>query len=224
MSWDYPVYTPAAAKSDGTDVVRAREALSRDEALRVIAGNDPRPLLVVRECAVCNKTDNALLQPGIDNEKTILLSRWFHCVKVPVDVLQPDHPFNALFPDKKSEHLFVSARDGSAKVPLESDTSRVALWGAMTKILANAYAKDPAESAKEIAKVFDRLDILDERLRDLERSRDDLLETPGKLDRDRVKKFEKEIAEAKQETANALRSIDRIAKIELKPAKKRERS
>jgi hypothetical protein len=69
----------------------------------------------VRECKVCNKTDDALLRPGAQNERTILLSRWFHCVKVPVDVLQPDHPFNALFPDTKSEHLFVSAPTARAR-------------------------------------------------------------------------------------------------------------
>ena len=220
MAWDYPVYTPPAAKSDGTSVARAREALSREEALRVIAGDDPRPLLVVRECAVCNKTDNALLTPGADNERTILLSRWLHCVKIPVDVLQPDHPFNALFPDKRSEHLFVSARDGAEKIPLESATSRVELWDSMTKTIAAAYSKDPSESVKGIFKVFEKLDLLDGRMRDLERSRDELLETAGKLDKDKVKKLDKEIADTRKEIDSSFKTIDKLGKLDLKPPQK----
>jgi hypothetical protein len=184
----------------------------------VIAGKDPRPLLVVRECKVCNKTDDALLRPGAQNERTILLSRWFHCVKIPVDVLQPDHPFNALFPDTKSEHLFVSASDGSAKIPLESSTSRVELWASMTRTLAAAYEKDPSASTKDITRVLDKLDLLDERVSGLEKSRNDLLE--GKLDPRKLKKLEGEIDSVRKEIEKTLETIDRLSKYDLKPPSK----
>ena len=112
MKWDYPVYRDSTPKSDAT-TVKLRKALSFDEALRYVSGSDPRPLLVLRECKTCNKTDNALLKAGAsDNEKTILYSRWFHCVKLPVDVIQDDHPFNALFKDNNAPHFFVATRDG----------------------------------------------------------------------------------------------------------------
>ncbi|MFN0008891.1 MAG: hypothetical protein ACKVXR_13400 [Planctomycetota bacterium] len=186
----------------------------------MIAGNDPRPLLVVRECKVCNKTDDALLRPGAQNERTILLSRWFHCVKVPVDVLQPDHPFNALFPDTKSEHLFVSGTDGSAKIPLESSTSRVELWASMTKTLASAYAKDPSGSMKDITRVLDKLDLLDERVHGLEHSRNNLLETSGKLDTRKLKKLDGEIETVRKEIEKSLETIDRLSRYDLKPPSK----
>jgi len=174
----------------------------------------------VRECKVCNKTDDALLRPGAQNERTILLSRWFHCVKVPVDVLQPDHPFNALFPDTKSEHLFVSATDGSSKIPLESSTSRVELWASMTKTLTSAYSKDPSGSTKDITKVLDKLDLLDERLYGLQKNRDELLETSGKLDARKLKKLEGEIESARKEVEKSLETIDRLSKYDLKPPSK----
>lgn len=221
ISWDYPVYQATEPESGtGTAVARPREALSRDDALHAIAGKDPRPLLVVRECKVCNKTDDALLRPGAQNERTILLSRWFHCVKVPVDVLQPDHPFNALFPDTKSEHLFVSASDGTGKIPLESDTSRVELWASMSRALAAAYSKDPSTATKDITKVLDKLDLLDERVRGLEKSRDDLLETSGKLDERKVKKLDGEIEAIRKEIEKSIESIDRLSKYDLKPPSK----
>ena len=221
IAWDYPVYEVAEPESGtGTSVKRARERLPREQALRAIAGDDPRPLLVVRECKVCNKTDDALLRPGAQNERTILLSRWFHCVKVPVDVLQTDHPFNALFPDTKSEHLFVSAVDGTAKIPLESSTSRVELWDSMSKTLSAAYAKDPTGATKDITKVLDKLDLLDERVRGLERSRDDLLESSGKLDPKRLKKLEGEIDSTRKEIEKSLETIDRLSRYDLKPPSK----
>jgi len=220
IQWDFVVYTPDVQRSDGTSVKAAREALPADTAFRWIAGTDPRPLLVLRECPVCNKTDSALLRPGSDNERTIVLSRWFHCVKLPVDVIQPDQPFHALFPTNDAEHLFVCSVDGSSRIPLESDTSRPELWSAMSKVLAASYAKDPTSAAKEILHAHDKLDALDFHVRDLEKSRDDQIESAGHLDKDKVKKLEKELEATKKDLDDEKKSIDRLAKIELKPAKK----
>lgn len=220
MQWDCVIYTPEVARNDGTSVQAKREALPIETAFRQIAGTDPRPLLVLRECPFCNKTDNALLKPGGENERTIVLSRWFHCVKLPVDVIQPDQPFNALFPTNDAEHLFVCAVDGSNRIPLESDTSRPELWAAMGKVLAASYVKDPGATAKEILKANDKLDTLDSKIQDLERSRDALVENAGHLDKDKLKKVEKEIEVAKKELDDQKRAIERLAKLELKPAKK----
>lgn len=218
MQWDYAVHKVVEPEKTDATTVRLRQALSRDEALRAISGNDPRPLLVLRECAMCNKTDDALLTPGTDNEKTILLSRWFHCVKLPVDVLQKDHPFNALFPDKSSEHLFVSRRDGTGKIPLESATSRTELWAAMGNVLAESYAKDPAAATKEIAKALDRLDVLDKRVVELEKRKDDLMETESRPDHAKIKKVDGEIEDTKRELRTVLESIQKLTRIEPRPA------
>lgn len=43
--------------------------------MKAIAGDDSRPLLILRGYKVCNGTDDALLNGGIDNEKTLLLGR-----------------------------------------------------------------------------------------------------------------------------------------------------
>jgi hypothetical protein len=220
IQWDYAVAANEVAPSEGTSVKAARTALPVAEAFKRLAGDDPRPLLVVRECQVCNKTDNALLRPGMDNEKTIVLSRWFHCVKLPVDVVDPSEPFNALFPTNDAEHLFVASVDGSSRIPLESDTSRPELWSAMAKVLARNYKQDPSGVTKEILKLHDKLDLLDQKLVDLAKSRDDLVENPGRMDKDRLKKLEKEIQATTKELADQRKSIDKLSKIDLKPDKK----
>jgi hypothetical protein len=170
MGWDHSFYDRPSSQATG---VAERKVLTRAQALQALAGDDPRPLLVLRECPVCNRTDDALLTPGVDNERTILLSRWFHCVKLPVDVVKKDHPFNALFPERSSEHLFLAQRAGENRVALESTTSRAELWSAMGKLLAESYSKDPAASLREIQKSLERLDVLDRRLTELEKRQDD---------------------------------------------------
>jgi hypothetical protein len=218
LNWDCPVYQATESPSGENTTVKAkRQALAREDALRVLAGKDPRPLLVLRECSFCNKTDDALLTPGVDNEKTLFLTRWFHCVKLPVDVIQPDHPFNALFPDNDAEHLFVSAVDGSGKLPLEADTSRVELWTAMGNTLAAAYMRDPSAVYKDVHAAFDKLDTLDQKLLDLQGKRADLSESSSP-DSSKLKKLDGEIAHTMHEIAGRREEIERLCKIDLKPA------
>ena len=152
VEWTYPVYNVEQSQKTGSVAKLARRALSAEEAFRFVAGNDPRPLLVLRECLTCNGTDDALLSKGADNERTFLLSTWFHCVKLPVDVMQKDHPFYEMFGHDNVEHLFVSTRDGSLKVPLESDTSRTQLWDSMSQVLNASYTRDTQPVVKLMQK------------------------------------------------------------------------
>jgi hypothetical protein len=168
---------------------------------------------VLRECSRCNKTDRALLSPDTDNERTRLLSRWFHCVKLPVDVNEPDHPFHSLFASAEDGHLFVAQSDGSSKIPLEADTSRTELWGSMTRVLNAAYACDVSKVSRDIVRHFDRLDVLDPRLRDLQKRRDTLMQTPlvDPLD---VQKVKARLVEVEGEIAAEKAEIERLARIE----------
>jgi hypothetical protein len=217
IEWDYPVYAPKAEEKDGrTTAGTKRRALSREEAIKVIAGDDPRPLLVLRECKVCNGTDEALLKGGIDNEKTFLLSRWFHCVKLPVDVMEEDHPFHAVFVQEKApEHLFVCSIDGSNHDPLESQTSRTELWKSMRSLLALEYKKKPDAPLKSIAKLLDKMDTADQRLNQLMDRQNEILEEDGP-DSKKLPKLAKKIAKAEKERNKLNDDAIKAYKIELK--------
>jgi len=78
----------------------------------------------------------------------------------------------------------------------------------------------PSTATKDITKVLDKLDLLDERVRGLEKSRDDLLETSGKLDERKVKKLDGEIDAIRKEIEKSIESIDRLSKYDLKPPSK----
>ncbi|WP_145194831.1 hypothetical protein [Planctomycetes bacterium Poly30] len=183
--------------------------------MKAIAGNDPRPLLVLRECKVCNGTDDALLKGGVDNEKTFLLARWFHCVKLPVDVMEEDHPFHNAFTLEQPEHLFVCSADGSNHDPLESDTSRVKLWESMKGVIAKEYKGKPDSSVKKIAKIIDKMDVIDERYLDLKASHDAILEKDGPDSR-KLAKFVKEINKCESERLELSQEIEKATQLELK--------
>ncbi len=219
LRWNYPVHKLAApeAAEHGTSVEARRAALPREVALQVLAGDDPRPLLVLRECSVCNKTDDALLSRTENNERTLILARWFHCVKLPVDVVEPDHPFNSLFPTNDAEHLFVSAVDGSEKLPLESDTSRVSLWTAMEKTLAKSYDLDPSKAVKQVLHALDRVDQMETRIAELKVRKGELMETP-RVDPAKVRKTQAEIEELEKDAAEAREAIERLFEAKLRPA------
>lgn len=215
IAWEFPTYKVEEKATDGSTARRLRKALTAEEAFRVIAGTDPRPLLVLRECKTCNGTDDALLSKGADNERTSLMSTWFHCVKLPVDVLQPDHPFYELFGHDDVEHLFVALPNGSSKIKLQSDTSRTELWAAMGQLLSASYKKDTQPVIKQVRKTLDRMDVLDTRLTGLKEKRNDVIEKDGprsaKLD-----KVDAEIAQVTKEIDALKAEIAGATKLEFK--------
>ncbi|MBI5364922.1 MAG: hypothetical protein HZA53_17220 [Planctomycetes bacterium] len=216
MKWDHPVHSGNDAPRSET-AVAVKRALPLEVALQEIVGDDLRPLLVVRECSHCTGSDKALLLPGIDNERTILLARWFHCVKLPSDVTQPDHPFHALFSDNSSGHMFVCQVDGSGRLALESEVSRPELWGAMGRALGEAYGKDPTPTTREISRVLDRLDTLDARERELQKQRDELIESNVRVDRSKIEKAGEDIAEVQRDIARTQEAIEKLSKLNLVP-------
>jgi len=213
--WDYPTYKADEPVKSGSVAKAARRALSAEEAFSYVAGKDPRPLLVLRECLTCNGTDDALLSKGVDNERTFLLSTWFHCVKLPVDVMQKDHPFYEMFGHEDVEHLFVATRDGALKFPLESDTSRTQLWESMGRVLAATYKQDAQPVVKLMQKSLDRLDVLDDRLLDLRAKRNELLEEEGS-DSKKIAKIDREIEEAQKEITASLGELAKASRLEMK--------
>jgi len=218
IEWDYPVYVPPQDEADKgrTTAKVARRALSREEAIKYIAGDDLRPLLVLRECKVCNGTDEALLKGGVDNEKTFLMARSFHCVKLPVDVMEEDHPFHALFvQDKAPEHLFVCAVDGTDHDPLESQTSRTELWKSMRAMLVKEYKKSPDTALKSIARLMDKLDVADERFVELIDRQNEILEEDGPKSK-KLPKVAKKLAKAEKERKDLKADIEKAYEIDLK--------
>lgn len=207
IGWDYPVWKPAAPitpdpSKGGTVVVEREHALPLDQAMRLVVRDDGRPLLVMRECERCKGTDHALLSRSLDNEQTVLLTRWFHCVKLPPNVLEAEHPLTALFkPQKEGEripHLFFVDPDGSNKTPLPGDQSQTQLWETMFAYLERNYQGDAKKALKELRSLLNQFDKVDSQLTELRGRIDREVEKRGP-DSDRLQKLEAQVAKLEAE-------------------------
>lgn len=212
LAWDLPVPTASGRA--------AREPLAPESALDQLAGEDPRPLLILRECYVCLGTDDGLLsRRPAEDERTQLLARWFHCVRLPPDVLERDHPFRALFPNGTSDHLVLLTRDGSLRLALDSQASRTELWGAMGRVLRASRRSDPLTAVERIQELLGGLDELDEQeARFGERLRD--LELAARPEDRRPARVLERLARARAEREALLREIVEVSRLD--PAPERE--
>ena len=219
IDWDYPVYrAPDTDAAPGATVAeRARFALPLEQAFAYIAGDDPRPLVVLRECRVCSGTDDALLSAEPDNERTRLLLRWFHCVKLPADVMYDEnHPFHNLFAQgEDSPHLFVSDPDGKNFRPLESERSRTELWDALTEAIDRNYQKSPRASLKKLTKLLDQYDLVDRRIAEIEANIDSTIEKKGPR-ASKLRKLRRDLEEERAKMAKLDEEFAAALRLELK--------
>jgi hypothetical protein len=191
IDWDYPVYKLVDDSGAGSTVAKAkRQALSYEDAVAFLAGDDPRPLLVLRECLSCRGSDLALLRRELHNERTMLLTDWFHCIKLTPDVAERDHPFFALF--QEGEHVFLANADGSDRQGFDGVQSQKALWGALGKQLKSNYRGNADRAVKQVLSLLVEFDKLDEAEDILVMQLDRALEKVG-ADAEKTRKLQREI-------------------------------
>lgn len=138
------------------------------DALVALAGHDPRPLLVMRECNGCDRDDHKLMEKAQADDRTIVYARWYHSVRVSADVLKPDHPFHALFEGKTPPHMLVATLDGSLVTEIGARANLAQLCKNLAGVLRKAYKKDPDAAAKAMLALLDEFDRCDIGLSDTE--------------------------------------------------------
>lgn len=211
IDWDYPVWKPTPVQTTGDTVARTlRKALGLEEAFATVRNNDLRPLLVLRECNTCSGTEDALLSRMGGNDRTFLLSYWFHCVKLPPHVLESDHPFHNLFAGDSPPHLFMADCEGKNLIPLTGAQSRSELWEAMEQTLKREYKRDPRRALREIDKLLARYDHLDGMEMQHKEKLDEAIEKHGPNAR-RVHKLRAELSSIEKER-KAVESREKAAR------------
>ncbi len=219
IDWNHPIFQQAlGGEADVSRAVLQRQALSAEAAYAYLSQDDERPLLVLRECFTCNGTDDALLTRQADNERTMLMSRWFNCVKLPPDVLEADHPFHALFDSKDPGHLFLASPDGKLRVDLNGQQSRTELWKLMEEQLERAYLDQVKPKLKELQRLLNDFDELDADLLRLEIEIDDKIESGASASK--IEKLRRKLAKAENEKAEARARAIAVSAVKLRETKK----
>ena len=201
LEWDYPIFgfkKIKKAHESGTIAKSVERAIGRSVAFIDIAKGDLRPMLVLRECKLCNGTDDALLSSYESNEDILMMAKWFHCVKLPQTVLDETHPYHNLFNEKHPPHLFVSKWDGTAHIPLKGDLSRGELTDNLYAMLGMTYDGKAKPRVKKLKKLLYLYDMLDEKIQRLEITIDDELEQRGPKSK-KIKKYRSQLNKALKE-------------------------
>lgn len=187
MRWDHPVPI-------------GEEQLDFQSALKELRGDDPRPLLVLRDCDRCKGKDDALLSKTLNNERTLLFTQFFHCIKTDRRIVEEGHPWHALFAGDKPPHLFVSTWDGTNVMPLPGTQTQKKLWSTLTKVLSADYKKDARTAVRNWLRTLDKFDALESRKKELQRQLDEQLEKGKKK---RGKSIEKKLAKIRRDFDSA---------------------
>jgi hypothetical protein len=214
VDWRHPV--PPAPEGTGTYVV---SALPLVQALQVLWEDDERPLLVLRECSFCADTDQALVSRSLNNDRTLLLTKWFRVVRLPQHVTEPRHPFHNVFAGfsfKNAPHFYLLAHPWAQPVEFTGSPTQSNLWKGMYSVLAERYSRDAAKAVKEwlsLLNQFDRLDSL------MKSTQDELDATRAKEgpDSTRAKSLQKRLADARKEHTEALAREERVRDLGLLP-------
>jgi hypothetical protein len=220
IDWSYPVWKPEAALPQAGTVAKEQEhVLSSTEAYELISKGDQRPLLVLRECELCKGTDHALLSSTLNNEQTELLTHWFHCVKLPPNVLDADHPFHSLFAvaeGKRAPHLFFCDSDGSNRSELPGDQSQAELWRIMFSFLDREYEGNAKQAVKDLRSVLSQFDRVDAAENDVKSRIDKEIDKHGPRS-PRLVKLQADLADLQGERARLHKRADGLRQLALKP-------
>lgn len=220
IEWDYPVHGPVTPSGEGTSSGPQRKALPAADAFRSIAGDDPRPLLVLREFATFDDPGNEKLSLRLYTESTVILSHWFHCVRLPHHVLEEDHPYHALFTAENGSpaQLFLATADGSAVEVFDYRTSRADLGDDMLAMLEQTYTFNPEKNCEQLVKLLPKFDVVDAEIARLKEELDQAIEDDGPRG-NKARKVQSKLAKAQAEKASMLEQRSKLETVPLKVAK-----
>jgi len=196
IEWKYPVHAPSSGevRPDQTQGVSA--ALPLEESFRIMADGDLRPLLVLREFDSFEDPDSVKLSRKLYTERTVLLSHWFRCVRLPHQVVEADHPFHNVFAGKDPPRLLLANADGTGVVPFDFHSTRADLEKLMIQILEEHYATHPGKNVDSLLKLFQDIDQVEIKRQGLKEKLDRAIEQSGM---GKVRKVEQELKACEQD-------------------------
>lgn len=216
-AWESVLVMPPAAEGPTVAAARAK-ALPFADAVALLADGDPRPLLVLRESWPLGAADQVEMDRKLDNEKTILLAKWFRCVSVADSVRHADHPLHSLFTASPAPRLVLCAADGGHLTGFAGSENLSRLWAAMIDLLGRHVDGDCVAAVHEEMGILSRFDHLDSMETEFATRLDRLLESAAPSQRE-ITQLRARLAELQRERT-ALEALERkVMGLLAKPAK-----
>lgn len=198
--------------------VSAEVKLAQEDAIKHLRKDDPRPLLILRDCGGCANKEGDLLKRSLEDERFILGTGWFHCVKLPHEVIEEDNPLSALFTGNVPAHIVVATWDAEKIVPINRASAKE-MWTGMAKVLKQDYKKSPDKAMKGLQRMLIEFDKLDGRVAELEAQ---LAAREAKGQDARANKVRNELAELEKDRLELFAQEQKLRDLKLRPNPERD--
>ena len=199
-------------------ILSAEKKLELQEALKELRGEDPRPLLLLRDCDGCKNKEGDLLKRTLLDERLLLATGWFHCVRFSHDVVNPEHPFSVIFEHERHPHIAMASWDMKTFVQVPR-AGQKDVWKSMKRVIGKDYKKSPESAMKGLMKVLVEYDAIDDREEAL-KTQISTKKERGKTAR--VKILEKELATLAEEREELIEEEETLKDLGFKKIKERE--
>ena len=196
----------------------AEVSLEQQEAIKHLRKDDPRPLLILRDCEGCANKEGDLLKRSLEDERFILGTGWFHCVRLPHEVVEDDNVLSCLFQGSIPPHIIVATWDAETIVPINRASAKE-MWSGMERVLRKDYKKNAGKAMKGLQRLLVDYDKVDGRIAELE-AQLAAKEAAGK-DR-RAKKVRNEIASLEKERQELFAKEEKLRDLQLRPNPERD--
>ena len=153
-----------------SSVTRSVQVKDRASALRHMADDDLRPLLILRlthDTGNATKKVRKLLKAALASERFQLASHWFHCVLVTKEVMKKDHPYHCLWEGKSAARIILATADGKRVVRFLGNARQRVNWPDIAAVLKAAYEKNPTKAIRSRERLITAFDVLDAKISNL---------------------------------------------------------
>lgn len=209
---------------DHSSVTRSVQVKDQEAALRHLADDDRRPLLVLRlthDTAKATKKERKLLKAALASERFKLASHWFHCVQVTKEVLEKGHPYQCLYSGKNPPRIILASADGKKVVRFLGNARQRVNWADIATVLKNSYEKDPTKAIRGLERLMNTFDVLDAKVANLG---DQIALASEKNNTATLKMLKAKLAKAETERQKALVDERQLKDLGLKKELKAKKS
>lgn len=186
IDWTFPL-TPKSA-----------QPLSWERAVRALAGDDPRPLLVRRHAHAVELGQEARVEALLEQEEMRVVSRFFRCVDLPDATRNEKHPLSGLYVPDRAPLLFFTDADGNAPIGFSGLESSASIVDCAYAVLARNYEGNADRAVKGVRRLIEDYDRLLPRERELAAAVDDAIVEGGTTGKE-TKKLEQKLARVRKE-------------------------
>ncbi len=155
---------------DNSSVTKLVQVKDQAAALKHMADDDRRPLLILRlthDTGSATKKVRKLLEAALASERFRLTSHWFHCVQVTKEVMEKDHPYHCLFKGKSAPRIILATPDGEKVVRFLGNARQRVNWRDIAAILKASYEKDPTTAIRSLERLLNTFDVIDAKISNL---------------------------------------------------------